>query len=82
MAARLPCETRSLRFGSGPLFVASAVAPFGASWSPIRARTRRGGTMKNREFSDIMGDSMAQKLDLTMIEPWKTWRLHGIFMAI
>ena len=34
MAARLPCETRSLRFGSGPLFVASAVAPFGASWSP------------------------------------------------
>ena len=67
MAARLPCETRSLRFGSGPLFVASAVAPFGASWSPIRARTRRGGTMKNREFSDIMGDSMAQKLDLTMI---------------
>ena len=75
MAARLPgcpaahlmalCEIRSLRFR--PLLVASAVAPFGASWSPIRARIGCGGTMKNREFNDIMGDSMAQKLDLTMI---------------
>ena len=26
----------------GPLFVASAVAPFGASWSPIRAQIGRG----------------------------------------
>jgi hypothetical protein len=70
MAAHPPSHGtvwNSLPSRSGPLFVASAVAPFGASWSPIRARIGRGGTMKNMEFNDIMGDSMAQKLDLTMI---------------
>jgi len=34
------------------------------------------------EFNDIMGESMPQKLDFTMISPWKKWRFHGIFQWI
>ena len=81
MAARLPCETRSLRFASsvpGRCLWHPRWHLSGPPGAPIRARTRRGGTMKNREFNDILGDSMAQKLDLTMIEPW---RFHGDFMG-
>ena len=58
-----PCEIRSLRVPGRCLWHPRwhLSGPPGA---PIRARTRRGGTMKNREFNDIMVDLMAQKLDL------------------
>ena len=80
-----PCETRSLHVPGRCLWHPRwhLSGPPGA---PIRARTRRGGTMKNREFNDIMVDLMAQKLDLwfnhdlTMEKMEISWDIHGDLM--
>ena len=64
MAARLPISWHRVKFAP------FASVPGRCLWDPRwhlepRARIGRGGTVKNMEFNDIMGDSMAQKLDLT-----------------
>ena len=78
LAARLPCETRSLRFGSS--------VPGRCLWHPRWHLSgppgAPSGPGSDVEFNDIMGESMPQKLDFTMISPWKKWRFHGIFQWI
>ena len=87
MAARLPISWHHVKH---------APFTFRAAVCGIRGGTFRGllephpgpdqmWTVKNREFNDIMGDSMAQKLDLynhdlTMEKMEISWDIHGDLM--
>ena len=73
MAARLPISWHRVKSAPFASLLRSRAAVCG-----IRGGTFRGllephpgpdqtWTVKNMEFNDIMGDSVAQKLDLTMI---------------
>ena len=89
MAARLPISWHRVK--PVPFAFRAAVCGIrGGTFRSLlepRARIGRGGTVKNMEFNDIMGDSMAQKLDLTWfnhdftMENMETsWDIHGDLM--
>ena len=77
-----PCEIRSLRVPGRCLWHPRwhLSGPPGAPSGPGPDVDR-----ENREFNDIMGDSMAQKLDvynhdLTMEKMEISWDIHGDLM--